>query len=510
MLLSMRGICKSFSGVPVLRNVSFDLEPGEVHVLAGENGAGKTTLIKILAGVYDDYQGEIELNGRRVRFPSPHHAAGRGISVIHQEMSLVGTLPVIDNIFLGRELKPRFFPRLFVDRAGQLAKARELCSRLDLDIDLMRPVDEYPLTVKNRIEIAKALAVDAAILIMDEPTGALSTPEVERLYRIIGDLKRRGTAVIYITHRMEEIYRIGDRITVLRDGQRAGTAPVSELSETKLIRWMIGRELGSQFPVRESKPGAERLRLENFSAAKPGTSPGAKRHPVRNVSFSVRAGEVVGLAGLQGSGNSSLLAGLFGAFPRSIHGKVFLDGRPFRVRSPQWSIRHGLAYLPSDRKESGLIQGMTVAENISLASLEKASPWGVLRSRTEAAMARRQVQALSIRLPGIDSEVRQLSGGNQQKVLLAKWIETEPRVFLLDEPTRGVDVGVKHEIYALIRRWVAEGTAVVLITSELQELIGLSDRILVMHRGQVTAELTREEASGESILRAAMGKPWKN
>ena len=392
-----------------------------------------------------------------------------------------------------------------------MAKARKLCRLLDLDIDLMRPVDEYPLSVKNRIEIAKALVVDAAVLIMDEPTGALSAPEVERLYKIIGDLKLRGTAMIYITHRMEEIYRIGDRITVLRDGQRAGTAEVSGLSETELIHWMIGRELRTQFPARESRPGAERLRVENLSVAAPVvSSSSAKQRLVRDASFSVRAGEVVGLAGLQGSGNSTLLAGLFGTFPRSVQGKVFLDGKPFHVRSPRCSIRHGLAYLPSDRKEKGLIQTMTVAENISLPSLKKISSWGMLKSRTEAAMARRQVRALSIRQAEPAGEVRRLSGGNQQKVLLAKWIETQPRVFLLDEPTRGVDVGAKQEIYALIRRWVAEGAAVILITSELQELIGLSDRILVMHRGRITAELNREEASQEAILRAAMGKPWTN
>jgi ABC-type sugar transport system ATPase subunit len=511
MLLSMRNIHKSFSGIPVLQDVHFDLNPGEVHVLAGENGAGKTTLIKIVAGVYTDYQGEIELHGRRERFTSPHDAAQKGISAIHQEMSLIGTLPVADNIFLGRELTSRFSAGFFVDRVRQMSKARELCALLGLDIDLQRPVDDYPLSVKYRIEIAKALAFDARILIMDEPTSALGELEVQRLFKIISGLKRAGSAIVYITHRMDEIYRIGDRITVLRDGRRIGTAPVSQLAEEELIRWMVGREVETRFPARRAELGAERLRVEHFSVARHDTSSArGEQWLVKDVSFAVHAGEVLGLAGLQGSGNSALLAGLFGAWPKAVKGDVYLEGRRFLIRSPRWSIRNGLAYLTNDRQGAGLIPGLTAAQNISLASLKTISSWGVLQTKKEMEMAARQAKSLAIRGASLTQDIQNLSGGNQQKVLLAKWVETRPRVFLLDEPTRGIDIGAKHEVYELIRQWTAEGISILLITSELQELIGLADRILVMHRGRISAEFSRAQGTQERILQAAMGNAWMN
>lgn len=509
-LLSMRNICKSFSGVPVLKDVHFDLNGGEVHILAGENGAGKSTLIKILAGIHRNYQGDIELDGNRVQFSSPHDAAQKGISVIHQEMSLINTLPVIDNIFLGRELTTSS-SRLVVDRKAQRARAEELCVSLGLHIDLQRPVEAYSLSVRNRIEIAKALAFNARILVMDEPTSALSVPEVDRLFELMASLKQRGCGIIYITHRMEEIYRVGDRITVLRDGRWIGTALSSELEAAELVRWMIGRDLATRFPARTSKFGAERLRVEHFSVARSGASSvHGESWLVDDVSFAVRSGEILGLAGLQGSGNSELLSGLFGAFPDVVKGDIFIEGQQVHVRSPCRSIGHGLAYLTADRKGSGLILGSDVAGNISLASLRRISPWGFLRPRMESEMARRQVKSLAIHAASLNQETGSLSGGNQQKVLLAKWIETHPRVFLLDEPTRGVDVGAKHDIYALIHRWTAEGMAVVLITSELDELIGLADRILVMHRGRFCAEFPREQATPEGILRAAMGEPCMN
>ncbi len=510
-LLRMRNIHKSFSGVPVLREVDFDLNEGEVHILAGENGAGKSTLIKILAGVHAEFQGTIEIDGRAVRLASPHDAAGKGISVIHQELSLIDPLPVVDNIFLGREITSPLSPALMVDRARQLSRARELCSQLDLDIDLRKPVETFPISVKNRIEIAKALAFNARILVMDEPTSALNVTEVDRLFRILAGLKDRGCGIIYITHRMEEIYRIGDRITVLRDGCKIGTARCSELGEAELVRWMIGREISTCFPERRARLGNERLRVEHFSVAKPGaTSTHARQWLVKDVSFEVRDGEIVGIAGLQGSGNSDLLAGLFGAHPGYVEGSVRINDRNVPRHSPRGSIRHRLAYLPSDRKGSGLILGMDIVKNITLASLKKRSPWGLLRPREETDAARERVRSLSIRAASLSEEVQTLSGGNQQKVMLAKWVETSPEVLLLDEPTRGVDVGAKHEIYELIRRWTGEGIAVVLITSELQELIGLADRILVMHRGRISAELTREQATQERVTRAAMGEAWMN
>lgn len=511
MLVSMSHLTKAFSGIPVLQDVGFDLSAGEVHILAGENGAGKTTLIKILAGIYRDYRGIIEVDGRRVCFASPHDANLYGISVIHQEMSLIGTLPVIDNIFLGREIPRRFSAGLLADRARQSVRARELCLQLGLDIDLSRPVDDFPLPVKYRIEIAKALAVDARILIMDEPTGALSEPEVGLLFQAVQELRRRGKGIIYITHRMEEIYRIGDRITVLRNGRRIGTTPVRELPQNELIRWMIGGELAGQFPPRRAATGEGCFQVEHFSIDSPG---GATRRGMRravdDASLLVRSGEVLGLAGLQGSGNGDLLAGLFGAHPGAIEGDVYLDGRRIFPKSPEAAMRHGIAYVTSDRKSAGLVLTLNVAQNISLASLRAISPWGLVDRKRESEVASRQVRSLSIRGADLGREVQTLSGGNQQKVLLAKWIETRPRVFLLDEPTRGIDVGVKHEIYDLIGRWKSQGIAMLLITSELQELLGLADRIMVMHRGRITAELTWQQATQEKILRAAMGETCAN
>jgi len=505
-LLSMAGISKSFSGVEVLRDVAFDLRPGEVHVLAGENGAGKSTLIKIAAGVHTEYQGTIRLQGRPTRFSSPHDAAAQGISVIHQEMSLIDAMSVVDNMFLGRELVRPASGAQWLDRAAQLRRAREFCDQLGLgDIDLLRPVEDYSLSVKNRIEIAKALAWSARIFFMDEPTSALSEPEVVRLFEIIGRLKAQGCGVVYISHRMEEIYRLATRITVLRDGRYIGTEEAARLPAPELIRWMIGRELKTHFPPRRAALGAERLRVEGLSVLAPGsTSTGSRRWLVRDVSLSVRAGEIVGLAGLQGSGNSDLFRGIFGALGSPAHGRVQLDGQPFEVRSPRHSVRQGLAYLTSDRKGTGLVLSMDLARNVTLASVPAVSPGGWVREARERRVAAEHTRALSIRATGPTQEVSTLSGGNQQKVALAKWIETRPRVLLLDEPTRGVDVGAKHEIYELMNRWTEQGHAIVLITSEMPELLGLSDRIVAMHRGRVTAEFARSEATQEKVLEAAM------
>ncbi len=502
----MSGISKSFSGVQVLRDVAFDLRPGEVHVLAGENGAGKSTLIKIAAGVHTEYEGSVHLYGRPTRLTSPHDAAMQGISVIHQEMSLIDAMSVVDNMFLGRELTSPGTGTQWLDRAAQLRKAREFCDQLGLgDIDLERPVEDFSLSVKNRIEIAKALAWNARIFVMDEPTSALSGPEVERLFALIAQLKDHGCGIIYISHRMEEIYRLATRITVLRDGRYIGTAEAPALPQSELIRWMIGRELTTQFPARTATPGPERLRVEGLSVLAPGsTSTGSRRWLVRDVSLSVRAGEIVGIAGLQGSGNSDLFRGIFGAHGKLAQGRVLLEGKPFQVRSPRHSLKQGLAYLTSDRKGTGLVLSMDVARNITLASIPAISPGGWIRESRERRITEEHTRSLQIRASGQTQEVSTLSGGNQQKVALAKWIETRPRVLLLDEPTRGVDVGAKHEIYELMNQWTRQGHAILLITSETPELFGLSDRIIAMHRGQVTGEFTRGEATQEKVLRAAM------
>ena len=507
-LLEFRRVGKCFGANRVLEDVSFDLREGEVHILAGENGAGKSTLMRILAGIHAEYEGEILLHGQPVRFASPHEANRAGISVVHQELSLIDSMSVVDNIHLGRESARH--GGLWLDRRDQAGRALALCRQLDLGFsadDLARPVEQFPLSMKSLIEIAKALAFDARILVMDEPTSALSRAEVERLFSLMGALRRRGCAIVYITHKMEEIYRVADRITVLRDGRWVGTAAAGDCPESRLIQWMIGRDLAPQPRAGSRAPeeaGGNVLEIQGLCVPHP--VPG--RPPaISDFCVAVRAGEIVGIAGLQGSGGTELFRGLFGAFGAVCGGSVRIDGKPFRPESPARSIRRGLCYLTADRKGSGLVPAMSAAHNMTLASLFRTSPLGVLRPGREHAAAARQAAALDIRLASLDQAAGTLSGGNQQKVVLAKWLEARPRVLLLEEPTRGVDIGAKSEIYSMMRRWASSGMAILLISNELPELLLLSDRILALHRGAVTAEFGRDRATPEAILAAAMGSP---
>ncbi len=500
MLLRMESIGKLFSGVRVLDSVDFELKPGEVHILAGENGAGKTTLIKILAGVHTDYEGRIRLNGNVVRFKSPHEAAMYGISAIHQEMSLVNSMSVVDNIFLGRE---RTAKNLWMDYSSQIKKAQELISRLELDVNLNEPVESYSLSVRQMFEIAKALVFDTKILIMDEPTSALNNVEVSRLFRIIEDLKEKGCAIIYISHRLEEIYQIGDRITVLRDGKHVGTSSKEALSPDELIHWMVGRKISKQFPQRTSQRGQNRLRIRNFYV--PDFS-GSKKWVVEDASLDLHKGEILGIAGLQGSGKSEFLNGLFGTYGRINQGNIRLEDEEFKVHSPGYSINRGMVLLTNNRKDTGIIPEMDITRNITLASLKSFSPNWWLRHRREEKAAAERVKDLNIRASSLRQQVDTLSGGNQQKVVLSKWLETKPKVLLLDEPTRGVDVSAKHDIYSLMNKWTSEGISILLLTSELPELLALSDRIIVMHRGRITAEFSHEDATQEKVIQAAMGE----
>jgi ribose transport system ATP-binding protein len=499
MILKMQHIEKSFSGVRVLDDVYFDLRPSEVHVLAGENGAGKTTLIKILAGVHSEYKGEIHFEGNPVKFKSPHDAAHKGISVIHQEMSLINSMTVADNIFLGREMTRS---GLWMDYRSQYEKAQVLLKQLGIEINLSQYIGDYPLSVRQMIEIAKALVYDARIIIMDEPTSALNDIEVSQLFEMIKDLKKRGCSIIYISHRLEEIYRIGDRISVLRDGKYIGSSTIKDLTPAQLIQWMVGREINEQFPERSPTIGKERLKVKHFFLPDPS---GTKKWAVEDISLSLRAGEILGIAGLQGSGKSELLNGLFGSYGKMAEGKIWLDGEPSKVQSPRNSIEQGLVLLTNDRKGTGLVLNMNITRNISLASLKAFSPGGWIQSQQEEEAADRHTKLLDIRARSLEQEVNTLSGGNQQKVILAKWLETRPKVLFLDEPTLGVDVGAKHDIYNLMNQWTAQGLAVLLITSELPELLAMSDRIIVMHRGKITAEFSQKEATQEKIVQAAMG-----
>jgi ABC-type sugar transport system ATPase subunit len=480
--------------------VDFDLESGEVHILAGENGAGKTTLIKILAGVHTDYEGQILLEGHAVRFKSPHDASIYGISAIHQEMSMVNPMSVADNIFLGRE---RTKKNIWMDYHAQSKKARELLAQLKLDIDLSLPVEDYPLSMRQMFEIAKALAYETKILIMDEPTSALNDVEVSQLFRIIGELKQRGKAIIYITHRLEEIYEIGDRITVLRDGKHVGTSAIDALSPDELIQWMVGRTISQQFPERSSQVGVNRLSLKNFFVPDPS---GSKLWAVEDVSFDVKEGEILGIAGLRGSGKSELLNGLFGTYGKSVRGEIRLEDQPIKIRSPKHSIEFGIVLLTNNRKDTGIIPEMNIVQNISIASLESFAIMGWMQNHREEQVAKKHADDLDIRAHSLGQEIVTLSGGNQQKVMLAQWLETQPRVLLLDEPTRGVDVSAKHDIYELMNVWTSQGISILLITSELPELLEMSDRIIVMHRGRITAQFSADNATQENIIQAAMGE----
>lgn len=499
-LLKLTHITKSFPGVQVLKDVDFDLISGENHILAGENGAGKTTLIKIIAGVYSDFSGDMRLHGQPVRFKSPADAAAHGISAIHQDMSVVNSMSVLDNIFLGRE-KTRF--HIWMDRRAQRDRAARLLEQLNIDADLFRPLEDYSVSVRQMIEIAKALVHDARVIIMDEPTSALNSVEADRLFNMIRELKSRGCGIIYITHRLEEMDEIGDRISVLRDGRSVGTSVSSGLERDTLIQWMVGRTIDQRFPPRQAERGDILLSVSHFNLRNQADT---EKRVLKNISFDLHSGEILGIAGLQGSGKSELLNGLFGTYGRIEAQDIRLKGHPFLVRCPKDSINQGLALLTNDRKRTGLIPEMNIAQNTSLAALSSVFPRGWLNANRERETAEKDMKDFDIRAFSPSQEVRTLSGGNQQKVVLAKWLRTRPLVLLLDEPTTGVDVGAKHEIYEWMNRWTSSGMGILLITSELPELLAMSDRIIILHRGRITAEFPRNLATQENIMQAAMGE----
>jgi ABC-type sugar transport system ATPase subunit len=496
-LVEMRRITKCFGKHKVLDDVSFELRAGEVHVLAGENGAGKSTFIKILAGIHTDFEGDILLSGKAVRPRSPLEANDLGIAVIHQELSLIGPISVADNIFLGRAMTRAGIVR---DRA-QRAEAARWLERLGLHIDPSRLVEQFSIATQQSIEIAKALSHQAKIIVMDEPTSALNEIEAERLFELVAQLKRDECGIIYITHKMEEIERIADRITVLRDGKHVATAPAVELPRRALIQSMVGRELNDQFPRHDARPSGLRLDLRNFNV----WLRGLKAAAVQDATLSVRSGEIVGIGGLQGSGASELFLGMFGAYGNQTSGEMYVDGRKVRITSPGQAIAAGLALVTNDRKETGLVLPLSIVANIALASLPKLSVAGWRQPSAENRAAAALSETLRLRAASHQMPVDALSGGNQQKVVIAKWLETKPRVLLLDEPTRGIDVAAKREIYDLLQRLSDDGMAILMISSEMPELLALSDRVIVMHRGRIMTEMTRDDATPDAVLAAAMG-----
>ena len=499
--LEMRGIRKTFPGVVALDAVDFTVEAGDVHMLLGENGAGKSTLMKILGGAYRKDAGDIRLNGVPVEISSPRDAINLGIRIIYQELNLVAQLSVAENIFLG-ELPTRRLPGA-IDWPELHDRTKRLLTDLGMTLDPRAPVGSLGLAQRQMVEIAKALAAsatsssresqDATILVMDEPTSALTSKEVAQLFALIERLTARGVSIIYITHRLDEVFRIGRHITVMRDGRHVTTRPVDQVSVPELVRLMANRDLSEHFPRRRVERGAELLRVERLTV----------RGVLSDITFSLHAGEVLGISGLLGAGRTELARVVAGA-DRFDNGRLLVGGVERRFRNPADAIALGIGLLPEDRKAQGLVPGLTVARNIALPHGRRLAPFGILSRRCEAEMAAPISSELRVKATATQA-VRQLSGGNQQKVVLGKWLAGAGRIFIFDEPTRGVDVGAKVEIYNLMNRLTASGAGIIMISSELPELLAMSDRILVMHRGRIQAELAGADATEERVLSAALG-----
>ncbi|ALS77093.1 D-ribose transporter ATP-binding protein [Planococcus rifietoensis] len=491
-MINMTDICKSFSGNAVLKNVHFSLQKGEIHALMGENGAGKSTLMKIMSGIYTRDSGTVEVKGKKVEFTSPKQAEAEGIAVIHQELNILPHLSIADNLFLGREET--------VGRTGILKtkdmerKTKKILGDLGLDIDPSLPASTLSVGQQQLVEIGKALSMDAEMIIMDEPTAALTDREIETLFVTIRDLQKRGVSFVYISHRMEEIFSLCDRITILRDGEFVGERKISETSFEEIVQLMVGRELGDRFPERSSAIGDVKLSVKGLS----------RKDCFEDISFDIHKGEIVSIAGLMGAGRTEVAQSLFG-YKKADTGTVELDGKPAKIDNPQKAKELGIGYVTEDRKSEGLIVDFTVEENISMANFESISKKGLLSKDKERSLYDRMVKRLGIRTSGPDQAAKSLSGGNQQKVVIAKWLGIEPDVLILDEPTRGVDVGAKKEIYSIINELAARGVAILMISSELPEVIGMADRVLVMHEGKLTADLPKQEMTQETIMHYATG-----
>ena len=490
-LLEVRQLRKSFPGVRALKGVSLTLARGEVLAVIGENGAGKSTLMKILAGVQRADSGELLIEGRAVEIRSVHDALGQGIALIHQELNLADNLDVAANIFLGREQ----LRAGLIDKARQRREAREFLRAVGLDVDPAVLVSTLTIGHQQLVEIAKALSVNARVLIMDEPTSSLSSHEAENLFKVIRELRGRGVSIVYISHRLGEVRALADRVTVLRDGANAGDLGRDEIDHARMVKLMVGRDLSQFYPHKPHAAGETVLEVKGWRT---------RAHPRHPLSFGVRAGEIVGVAGLVGAGRTELLAALFGVEP-AVGGVLRVAGRPVAPQSPREAIAAGLALVPEDRKKQGVILEMAVRENLSLASLRRDQRRGFLNRRREADISAEMMGSLRIKTPHDRQIVQFLSGGNQQKVVLGKWLALRPRVLLLDEPTRGIDIGAKQEIYKLMEELARQGVAILFVSSEMEEILGMSDRALVMHEGRLAGELARGELSEEAVLHLATG-----
>ncbi len=491
MQISMSGIDKSFGTNQVLKNAGFTLESGEIHALMGENGAGKSTLMKILTGVYTKDAGIVKVDGKEVCYHSPQEAEKAGIVFIHQELNVLYDLTVEENMFLGKEIHNRFG---ICDKKAMRAEASKVLHQLGVSIDPARRMNELSVGQQQMIEIAKALMVDAKAIIMDEPTAALTNSETEVLFKVARSLRKKGVSIVYISHRMEEIFDLCDRITILRDGSYIDTKKIVDTDMNDVVKMMIGREIGERYPERHVTIGKEMLRVDHL------TSEGV----FQNVSFSVHSGEVLGVAGLMGAGRTEIMQAIFGNMPVQ-SGKIILDGQEVHIKTPIDAMHHGIGFITEDRKVEGLMLDDSIMKNISIANLGKISKHGIISSQKEKELTQKGIEELHIRCTGGDDAAGNLSGGNQQKVVFAKWIYTDPKVLILDEPTRGVDIGAKKEIYSIINELAAKGVAVIMVSSELPEVLGMSDRVLIIREGEVSGIIDRKEANQENIMTLATG-----
>jgi ribose transport system ATP-binding protein len=490
-LLAMRGVEKSFPGVKALSGVNLDLHPGEVLAVLGENGAGKSTLMKVLGGAVGLDAGTIEIDGHPIVFHSPREARDAGVAVIYQEFSLIPGLNATENIFLGQEIKNRSG---IIDVAKERSRTREILRQLGSEIDLDIPCRKLNTAQQQLVEIAKAIVFDARILVMDEPTAALSSREVESLFKLIAEIKSQGIGIIYISHRLQEVFEIADRVTFLRDGKHVGDSPLHSLTRRTMIERMVGRELKDEFPKRSVNIGEPRLVVKNF----------CRRMAVRNFSMVVRRGEIVALTGLVGAGRTEAVRLIFGA-ELADSGEISLDGKRLRIRSPRDAIAAGIGLLTEDRKLQGLVLSHSLLDNFGLPNLDLHSRAGFLRANAERRSFLQYKESLNIRIARPEQRVGNLSGGNQQKVVLAKWLARRCEVLIFDEPTRGIDVGGKFEIYSLMNELVAAGKSIIMISSELSEVLGMADRLLVMHEGQITGEIEDvTSATQEQIMNLAV------
>jgi rhamnose transport system ATP-binding protein len=488
-VLQLKNISKRFGGVEVLHGVSFDLRPGEVHALLGENGAGKSTLIKVITGIHQPDGGEIYLNDKRVHFDNPLQAREAGIAAIYQELSLCPDLNVAENIFLGRQ-PTTFGGRIEWRKLYQ--EAGRLLDSLGVSLDLRAKARSLSIAQMQSVEIARAFSMDARILIMDEPTSSLTLNEVDELFSLVRRLRDEGRSVIFISHRLEELFEVADRVTVLRDGSYVDTRPVKETNRDELVRLMVGRTISNLFPKQDVKPGEVALKVEHLS----------RSGVFEDISFELHAGEILGMAGLVGAGRTDVARAIFGVAPPT-SGSIEVHGQRVQISSPGQAIALGLAYVPEDRQQHGLITALTITSNISLPILEAYARRGWLIDKAERAAAYESARQMEVRATSIWQIARTLSGGNQQKVVLAKWLGTHPRILILDEPTRGIDIGTKASVHALMSSLASDGIAILMISSELPEVLGMSDRILVMHEGRMTGHFARAEATQEKIISAA-------